>query len=349
MKAPMLSLAVATAAFAGSSLYFWRQLEEERLRTAQVVKTSQELQARLVAIEKARGEFNQLRMANAGGQIAGRIGAPGPNGAVTAASSADAEANPGRPVWNMGPPMRSPAFQKMMRSRMRADLRHQYVDVGEKLGLSKEKAAQLVELLADQQADNVLAVGEHQSQEDAQRDYEQRQREQEAAISDLIGPDKTQALKDYQESIPARMEADGLARQLEDYGVALNDAQKKKLVALVIKERTRVPMPEYAEGNDRTEYGKSIDAWRNDYQEHIASEASDFLSAEQLSAYNEIQQMQKDMREQFAAMSAANPPGVNRTVGQGNVMTFSTMPPAFVQATIVNDGVAQTTEKPEKK
>ncbi len=340
MKAPMLGLAVATAALASSSIYFWTQLQDERARTAQIVKTSQELQTRLVAVEKARGEFNQLRMAKAGGD------SPAP---LPTTASAVTEATPGHPVWTMGAPNHSPAFQKMMRSRIGADMRRQYVDVGEKLGLSKEKAAQLVELLANQQADNIVVAGEHANQEDAQRDYEQRQREQETAISDLIGPDKAQALQEYQESIPARMEAESLAHQLEDEGAALSDAQKKQLVALVIKERTRVPMPEYVEGNDRVEYGKSVDAWRNDYQQHIADAASDFLSSEQLSAYNEIQQMQKDMREQFAAMSAANPPGMNRVVGQGNVVSFTTAAPAFVEGTIVSAGVVSTTEQAQKK
>lgn len=348
MKAPVLGLAVATAVFAGTSLYLWSQLSDERLRTAQVLKTSQQLQARLAAVEKARGEFNQLRMANGGGAITGGFGSSGPNGPapVTAATSADGETTQGRPLWTMNTPSSSPAFQKMMRSRIRADTRRQYVDVGEKLGLSKEKAAQLVELLADQQMDHTVQVFEHQDQQDAQRDYDQKQREQEAAISDLIGADKAQALKEYEESIPARMEAEMLARQLEDQGAALSDAQKKKFVTVVIKERTRVPMPEYVEGSDRAEFVKSVEAWRNDYQEHIANEASDFLSAEQLSAYNENQQMERDMREQFAAMSAANPPGA-RVVGQGNVVTFSS--PGFVQATIENDGVAQTAEKPQKK
>jgi hypothetical protein len=349
MKAPILGLAVATAAFAGSSLYLWTQLEDERARSAQVIKASRELQARLGAFEKARGEFGQLRVASAGAAGADHFSSSTPGVAAPAALTSDTEATPGHPVWTLGGPNRSPVFQKMMRSRIRADLRRDYLDVGEKLGLSKEKAAQLVQLLADQQADNLLTGGDFQNPADAQRDSEQRLREQEAAINDLIGADKAQALKDYQQSIPPRMEAESLARQLEDNGAALSDAQKKQLGAVFIKERGRAPMPEYVEGNDRAEYGKSLEAWRNDSQERIAAEAGDFLSAEQMTAYNEIQQMQKDLNEQLATMSAANPSGVHRVVGQGNVVTFTSAAPAFIGATIVNDGVAPTAEKPDKK
>ena len=350
MKAPILGFAVVTAAFAGGSLYLWSQLQEERVRTAQLVKTSRELQARLVAPENARGELHPRLMAGAGGVVSAGYDSTRPP-SVTMPPPPNVEATEGHAVWTMGAPNRSPAFQKMMRSQIRAGTRRQYADVGETLGLSKEKTAQLIQMLADQQADISVAGAEFPNETDAKRDFEQQQRENDTAISDLIGPDKAQALKEYQESIPARMEAEMMARQLDDNGAALSEAQKKRLVAVVVEERGRVPMPEYIDGNDQMEYSKSVNAWMNDYDRRVAAEASHVLNAEQLSAYNDIQQLQKDMREQFASAGIAqlNAPGVHRVVGQGNVVTFTSATPAFVQGAIVNAGVSTSAEKPDKK
>ena len=54
MKTPVLALAIATAAFAGSSLYLWSQLREERARAAQVEDATRKLNERVAELEKAR-------------------------------------------------------------------------------------------------------------------------------------------------------------------------------------------------------------------------------------------------------------------------------------------------------
>ena len=50
MKAPILGLAVATAAFAGSSIYLWQQLDQERTRAAAVEQQAHELGTRLAEV-----------------------------------------------------------------------------------------------------------------------------------------------------------------------------------------------------------------------------------------------------------------------------------------------------------
>ncbi len=347
MKAPVLGLLAATAAFAGSSIYLWVQLDNERDRSAQVAETARQLNARIAALEKARGEFDQRRVANSG-TAAGTFGSIGagaamPAGKTSADGKADAVSEP--QVWGNARPDRSPAFQKMMRAQIRASTRRQYADVGEKLGLSKDKTTQLMELLAEQQAAMMISATEFTDPQQVERDFEQRQRDQEMAISDLIGPDKAMALKEFQETLPARQEFEMLARQLEDNGAALNESQKKRLVEVVIEERKRVPMPEYVDGMDQVEYAKSVNAWKSDYDKRVADEASHILNNEQLTAYNEIQQWQKDLREQFessgVAMVAPNT-RMRRVVGQANAVTFTTAAPLFVS------GPATTEKEPKK-
>jgi len=351
MKVHVLGLALASTVFAGSALYLGQQLEQERTHAAQVENASRQLIARLAEFERARGESNQHRVASTG-MIIGTSGPPAagaPAPLTLTPSDGKPQATEGHVVWTTGRPDRSPAFQKMMRSQIRANTRRQYADVGEKLGLSKEKTSRLIDLLAEQQAEVTVDAAEFGESGEAQRDYEQKQREQELAISDLIGPDKALALKDYQESLPARMEMDMLARQLEDNGAALSEAQRKQLIDVVVEERKRVPMPEYVEGADQVEYSKAANAWRDDYEKRVAAEASHILNADQLTAYDDIQQWQKALREQLATVGFA-PTGTTTRVrrgGDGNVVTFTSAAPAFVSGTIVNQVVPSPA--PEQK
>jgi hypothetical protein len=330
MKAPMLGLAIATAAFGGSSLYLWNQLRDERAHSVQVTEATRQLNARIAELEKARGALLQHRLA-AGGPVPGALGSPGSSAPATVVASSDvsADASEAQPHPS---PLRSPAFQKMIRSHIRANVRRQYSGVGEKLGLGKDTTAKLLELLAEQQAATAMGAdpGFAEDSPEAQRVAEQNQREQELEISDLIGPDKALALKEYQETIPARMEFDMLARQLEDSGVALNEAQKKQLIAVVIEERQRVAMPDYVDGMDQVEYAKSVNAWKDDYDKRIAAEAGQILNADQLTAYNEVQQWQRDLRDQFASQgftATGATTRIGRAGTQVKIMDFAVAAP----------------------
>jgi len=356
MKTPILGLVVAAAAFAGSSIYLAVQLGQERDRAAQVADTTRKLTARIAELEKARDDMNR-RQAAVNGAVTGSFSSFGvsmPPGALSARaapaapSSGETAPPPEAVVWSNQVRQRSPAFEKMMRNQARVSARRQYAGVGEELGLGKEKAAKLVELLAEQQASMMILGNEADPSKGAPFDYEQRQREQEMEISNLIGDDKAEQLKAYQATLPARMESEMLARQLEDNGVPLSETQKKELTKVVIAEHDRLPTPPYDEGMDQAEYMKAINDWKNDYDKRIADEAGHILNAEQLAAYNDIQQWQKEMREQFAvAGMTAVPAGarVRRMVAPGGAVTYTNMAPAqHIEATIVN-GVEVTSAR----
>jgi len=159
-------------------------------------------------------------------------------------------------------------------------------------------------------------------------------------------------LKEYQETLPARQEFEMLARQLEDYGSPLSETQRKSLVDVVIEERKRVPMPAYVDGMDQVEYAKAVNDWKNDYDKRIADEADRILNIEQMTAYNEIQQLQKDMREQFAASGIAiagpaGPGGSMRRMGYVNSVAVTTAAPVNAAGAAVNTIVV--TKEEQKK
>jgi hypothetical protein len=103
----------------------------------------------------------------------------------------------------------------------------------------------------------------------------------------------------FYKSMPARQDFAMLAQQLDGSGLPLTQEQSKRLVDAYVTERGRVPMPTYTEGADAEEFGKSMNAWQADYSQRVSDEANHILNSDQLTAYNEIQQWQNEMREQM--------------------------------------------------
>src|SRR5688572_16812212 len=119
MKAPLLALSIAAASFAGSSVYFWQQLQAERQRSAQAEQASRQLNERIAVLEKTRGQSTLVRSVNNGPVMSGVFGVVAPPAA--AAASQVAAPGKGEPGWNADlPHERPPAMDKMMRWQVRA-------------------------------------------------------------------------------------------------------------------------------------------------------------------------------------------------------------------------------------
>ena len=294
MKTPVLALAIAAAAFASSSLYLWGQLRAERDRVAQVEETTRQLNARIAELEKGQPHAAVPRSANSGGFVtaqAGQGAAPAPPPVSMPPAGADAA---GLMHWMPESPKLPAVMERAMRSQVRANNRHQYADFCEENGLDKETSDKLIALISEQEVAGFLPTSGDLGE--MQRQLEQRQRQHEAEIADLIGPDKVQALKQYQASLPARAEVEMLAQQLDGNEVPLNKDQRNRLQEVFIEERARVPMPQLAPGDDTAQYLRSVQEWQNDFTKRVDERANHILNSEQLAVYNEIQQWQNEMR-----------------------------------------------------
>jgi hypothetical protein len=333
MKASVVGLFVATAAFGSSSIYLWSQLQDERTRAEEFAIRSAELNARIAELEAARAQFGERRFAGAN-TFDGRPATAGPGKPPPPPNGASEDnANEIKPSpWSVRPsPERTAAMQKMMRPQIRANNKRMYADIGSALGLSKEQANKLIDLLTDQQVTQFGQQREFDDPNEARNNWEEIQRQQKADLSDLIGADKVASLEEYQKSLPARQELDMLARQFDGYDVPLNEDQRKRLLTVMVEERDRVPSPTFTEGGDMEEFQKIQMAWEEDYNERVASQARSILDSTQANALNEYQQAQKDMRSQFVTMM---PPGgprrMMRGVAGGNVMFTSAAPAGAV-------------------
>jgi hypothetical protein len=324
MKAPVLGLAIAATAFAGSSLYLWQQLDLERERSAQVADTARQLNARIAQLEQTRQQFMHVRASN-GTTVSGAFGA-GPAPAVPAARGA---VDPTEPRSEAGwvaemPRQRPAAVDKMMRWQIRADHKRQYADIGTALGLGKDQARQLIDLLADQQLaqfDTYANSGWSRDPAEARRKLEDAQRANAAAVEELLGPEKAQALQEYQRSLPARQEFQLLVDQLEGNDVTLTPEQHRKLLAVYLEERQRVPMPSFDAGQtpNPDAYHQAYTNWQNDYSERVSAEARNILDATQLTAFNEVQDWQREMRSQFQAVTFTSAPNTAVALPAGAV------------------------------
>jgi hypothetical protein len=343
-----LSAVAAAVAFAGSSIYLYSQLEEERGRSREATELSRRLNARVSELERARNPFAEPSLAPGGPfggveMARGGPGVPPPDAPVVAASSQGAD----EPAEMRFRPDRSPAMQKMMKAQMRANQKRMYGDFAEQIGLSKEDANKFYDLLTEQQMVN-FGEARRMEPDEARTYFQDQRRKQQAELTELLGAEKAESLQKYQESLPARSEVEMIAQQLEASDIALSADQRKRLVAALTEERTRVPQPDYSMYGDSELYSKALSDWQADYSDRTAARARSILNSEQDAAYNEYQQLQKEMREQFATMA----PGPRRfragAVASGNAVMVPAGPPVIVTDTI---GVAlpppETTAKPQ--
>ncbi len=346
MKTSSLSLSIAVLAFAASTIYLAMQLTEERARSEQLVDATQALNARIAELEKARAEprfagsgtFGAAAMAPGATLSAAPLPADGKSGARPEVLEATA----------VNGPMMQPqgeAFQKMIRSQMRAHNKQMYADVATQLGLSREDASKLIDLLTDQQVAGFGISREVTDPVERQRLVDEAMRDNKAQIASLLGPEKVQLLEEYQQSIPARQELDVLARQLEGSDAPpLTADQRKRLLAALVEERQRIPSPQFPTGADHNDFAKAYKEWQEDYNARIAAQARTILNTEQYAAYDDYQKWQKEMNEQMSRARI-------EAGASGNVMFTATAPGVFVgEAAVVTttSTTTTTTEKPPK-
>jgi outer membrane murein-binding lipoprotein Lpp len=343
MKASIWGFLIAAVAFGASTVYLSVQLNEERAQSDKLAELTRELNARIAELEKTRehrfaggGTFGSAALA----QGAMPMGPPPPPAAKGETKPEFAET-----VALSGPPPRSEAFEKMMRSNLRANNKRIYADLGTQLGLNKEDTARLIDMLTDQQVESFGRVREMNPLDPAERKriVDEERREDQAEIENFLGASKAAELRDYQETIPARQEMEQLARQLEGSDATLSAEQQKRMLAALIEERKRIPMPQFSDSTQAEDYAKAYAEWQNDYNERVNTQARTILNTEQMTAYSDYQQWQKEMQQQMVTRRALR--GRN---GAGGNVTFSSMTMPVGGQAMISVAAPAPEEKPRK-
>ncbi|HUQ11695.1 MAG TPA: hypothetical protein VM146_15375 [Steroidobacteraceae bacterium] len=315
----MLGLLIASGAFGASTIYLAVQLREERAQADAFAEQSRALSARIAELEKVRAGLEATRLAGetvAASELVqgGKASVTSVQGEPVALTNEVRQAEPGDRVGpSFGGAPRSEAMQKMVRAQIRANFKRMNPDIGAKLGLSAEDSSKLVDLMIDQQMAMMERAregrGANQAPEQRAADVSDQQQKNLAEIAALIGADKMDAYKAYQEAAPARQEVDMLSRQLEANDLNLSRDQRDRMVTALADERQRVPPPKYSEAVSREEFSKDMTAWQEDYNQRAATRASSILTSEQQATYSEYQQWTKEMRQQFETRRAARDGG----------------------------------------
>lgn len=138
--------------------------------------------------------------------------------------------------------MNDPEFRAGMRAQQRRGLMHTYPSLARDLGISREEASELLDLLAEQQ----LRMSEESrgfdaaSPEEHQRRFAAQRAQSERELQALLGTEKFREWTDYQQTTPARHEARRVQDMLSAVDMPLTDSQSKQMVATFAREQQRM-------------------------------------------------------------------------------------------------------------
>jgi hypothetical protein len=348
MKPLIPILIVATTSLAVASVQYAQQASAQRKRADAEVVLRQKQEVRIAELERtqqrlerelsiAQGTVDALPApiksaaapparetpkagtASANGFVVARVGEAVPPAAV--------------PMFNRGPEM-SPGALNFMRSRMKGSIRRTYEDVGTVLGLPADKANKLIDLLADQQTRTMgrPPVFDPQNPQSLQQHFQEQQQKNQAEIASLIGQDKVDEWKKYQESLPDRAQLNQVREQLDNAGVPMSESQRTELLTAMAEERSRSPRPSYDSGLPSEEAMAQMSQWQNEFDKALLDRAKQVLTSEQYKSYKEYYDWQSEMRSSFRSVPAegrgfvrlhsfsSSGGGTSTVVGSGNAV-----------------------------
>jgi hypothetical protein len=319
MKPSTLGLFIAATAFGASTIYLTLQLRGERAQADEIAGQMQALQARIAELERLKAEVLPLQPGEPGDDAELAVQSDAPPAPQPVGTQAEEDPPERVPRPNRTRPAQSEAARNVLRMNVRANNRGLYEDVEERLGLTKNQATRLIELLTDQQ----LARMDQFQREGAQgrgRGRLEPSQQDLAAISSVIGADRMPLFQDYQKTLPARQEVQTLTRQLEGADLALTEDQRDRLVSALTEERELVPAPVFDENTSREDYAAAMQEWQKDYRERSASRARGILDSKQYKSYDQYQQWVAEMQQQREARRNARRQGGNsgRAPGAGS-------------------------------
>ncbi len=232
-------LAVVLAIVAGN---LWRELRVERALTAELRTQMAEATNRDLAYLPTQGSEVRADTTTATAKNGGGSEAP-PKPAQNNTTSLNAQN-----AFNQeGDLMKDPEYRKARLIQVRMNLKRNYTDVGEELGLSELETEQLFDILAERQVAGNFPVpigpdgqSDRQAMEEAIRMRRDTQRRQEEALQALLGPARQPRWREYQLSLSARSRATSMSSMLATSGQPLTESQLRPLTTALIAEEKYV-------------------------------------------------------------------------------------------------------------
>jgi len=261
MNRAIVVLGAATLAFGSASAYLYNDLRETRAETAALQVRIAELQKPATAAAPAAATQPPALSANPFSPPMSETAVAAP--VTTTTQPAATFTAVGAAMIGGGPPMammrtggwemrnrllENPEYRDAMKRQQKLMLPRMYPDLRSALQLDEQKADQLYEVLAEQQLNQMTAsrplfTPGSQPDPDAVRDWQAQQqhlrKDSEAAIASVLGDDGLQQWKNYQNSMPARIQVRELRETLESSGIPLQQDQAEQLVTAFAAEQKR--------------------------------------------------------------------------------------------------------------
>ena len=293
MRRPTIALSLALVLVTGgASSVIWRQykrIEELSARNTEFAATSARLRQKLAAVPQAPPRVASARSAET---AAPDTATEDPN---TDSTSPQDRRNAFRQrgAERFAELLANPEIASLLLSQRKAMLDTRYAALFKQLGLTPEETEKLKTLLAERQMGRMetgavaRAEGVSRSDGDTMRDLmKQSDQESDAQLQALLGPDRYNTLKTYEQTATQRSQVSQFATRLSYTAAPLQQYQSDAMVQ-VLAANPPPQAPGWGASEDETAaYLKNL----QDYNAQIYSRSSTILSPDKLTALQQMQQ-----------------------------------------------------------
>lgn len=313
--------------------FFWQRQETKALQTevirlqAEVQQAEEKRASEAKSVARLKSQINGLMATLKHVEQRARplaattpASSPAPTESTAAPSAEDAANNPPDPtpdfMKQMSKMLSDPSMKEMMRNQKAMGVQLTYAGLAKALNLNPTEARQVMDLLTERQlsttADNTdffangkpdMAAISAASKADAEtrKSFDDK-------LSQILGPDRYRAFKDYEGSIPERSTLNTFERQLSANGLALQENQSRGLMNIMKEERARkkpTPPPTTTEltptsGEDML---AQFEQDQVEYNQRVRDRSRALLSPEQLAILEKTQKQSEAFMEMGRKMS----------------------------------------------
>jgi hypothetical protein len=348
MRKSVIALGIAALTCGTASAYLWQELRTTR-------EEAQVLQARIAQLEHASSTPSTQSMPSARIESApfDAPPAPAPRPAIQAkttvtrnAPAASFTAVPQAGMIALAAPgalrtdpemrrrmqenfeqqrkmLQDPEYRELMRSQQKMGLKHMYGDMESMLGLSREEAQRVLDVLAEQQLRSMEqqrpflppadgSPPDQAAMREQQRYFAELKRKNDAELAAALGP-KYSEWQDYQQNTWSRSQVMRLRESLAGSDEPLRQDQLKPLVQAIAREQQQMQMSsmraQYPSGSAGPEAQLRMqEEWLErtaQSHERIRNAVSSLLTPSQLQQLQEQQDQERKMQELNLRMQRA--------------------------------------------
>jgi len=313
MRKIVVALSLTTLAFAGTTVYFARELARERSRAASLDHPAQ------TSPEKAL--LPQLPLS--------RPAADKKPGSAPAAMPESEEARMNKVMAEYNRrflrTLEDPQLRQDQLVQYKMMMRMQLPRVAQILGMSAEESDRFFELLALQQSENQERHVRCNLEPGCQPGSLEGPPPREKEIADFLGPERHRQYQEYQRTMMERESVSALRSRLSD-ATYLSEDKAESLIAALADEKRRMQAEAVARGTELRDFGvatgrlfasadeQSLEAHYESAQansKRLRQRAAELLTPEQLRVFNEMQDellvsLRARLRAKEVAEAAAN-------------------------------------------